>query len=314
MEKYMMSLAVLADLFIGDPKTKLHPVVLIGMLIGWLEKILLRQSDTPAQKKRKGMVLVCAVLMIIYSISVLIAVLLLSLGPWWFFGGSIFFLVFTIAPRSLAEAGIEIRECLQAGDMGKARTRVSWVVGRDTDRMDEAEVTRATVETIAENIVDGVISPLFYFFLGGFPMAMMYRAVNTMDSMIAYKNEKYIDFGYAAAKLDDVFNYIPARITALLLIASAAILRYDWKKSAEIVRRDADKHPSPNGGYPESAVAGALHIRLGGMNYYGGEEHFRAYMGDAQEVLAGKHIDQTIRLLYVATILFCVIGLVIELM
>lgn len=314
MEKYMMSLAVLADLFIGDPKTKLHPVVLIGMLIGWLEKILLRQSDTPAQKKRKGMVLVCAVLMIIYSISVLIAVLLLSLGPWWFFGGSIFFLVFTIAPRSLAEAGIEIRECLQAGDMGKARTRVSWVVGRDTDRMDEAEVTRATVETIAENIVDGVISPLFYFFLGGFPMAMMYRAVNTMDSMIAYKNEKYIDFGYAAAKLDDVFNYIPARITALLLIASAAILRYDWKKSAEIVRRDADKHPSPNGGYPESAVAGALHIRLGGMNYYGGEEHFRAYMGDVQEVLAGKHIDQTIRLLYVATILFCVIGLVIELM
>lgn len=314
MEKYMMSLAVLADLFIGDPKTKLHPVVLIGMLIGWLEKILLRQSDTPAQKKRKGMVLVCAVLMIIYSISVLIAVLLLSLGPWWFFGGSIFFLVFTIAPRSLAEAGIEIRECLQAGDMGKARTRVSWVVGRDTDRMDEAEVTRATVETIAENIVDGVISPLFYFFLGGFPMAMMYRAVNTMDSMIAYKNEKYIDFGYAAAKLDDVFNYIPARITALLLIASAALLRYDWKKSAEIVRRDADKHPSPNGGYPESAVAGALHIRLGGMNYYGGEEHFRAYMGDAQEVLAGKHIDQTIRLLYVATILFCVIGLVIELM
>lgn len=314
MEKYMMSLAVLADLFIGDPKTKLHPVVLIGMLIGWLEKILLRQSDTPAQKKRKGMVLVCAVLMIIYSISVLIAVLLLSLGPWWFFGGSIFFLVFTIAPRSLAEAGIEIRECLQAGDMEKARTRVSWVVGRDTDRMDEAEVTRATVETIAENIVDGVISPLFYFFLGGFPMAMMYRAVNTMDSMIAYKNEKYIDFGYAAAKLDDVFNYIPARITALLLIASAAILRYDWKKSAEIVRRDADKHPSPNGGYPESAVAGALHIRLGGMNYYGGEEHFRAYMGDAQEVLAGKHIDQTIRLLYVATILFCVIGLVIELM
>lgn len=314
MEKYMMSLAVLADLFIGDPKTKLHPVVLIGMLIGWLEKILLRQSDTPEQKKRKGMVLVCAVLMIIYSISVLIAVLLLSLGPWWFFGGSIFFLVFTIAPRSLAEAGIEIRECLQAGDMEKARTRVSWVVGRDTDRMDEAEVTRATVETIAENIVDGIISPLFYFFLGGFPMAMMYRAVNTMDSMIAYKNEKYIDFGYAAAKLDDVFNYIPARITALLLIVSAAILRYDWKKSAEIVRRDADKHPSPNGGYPESAVAGALHIRLGGMNYYGGEEHFRAYMGDAQEVLAGKHIDQTIRLLYVATILFCVIGLVIELM
>lgn len=313
MEKYMMSLAVLADLFIGDPKTKLHPVVLIGMLIGWLEKILLKQSDTPEQKKRKGMVLVCAVLMIIYSISVLIAVLLLSLGPWWFFGGSIFSLVFTIAPRSLAEAGIEIRECLQAGDMEKARTGVSWVVGRDTDRMDESEVTRATVETIAENIVDGVISPLFYFFLGGFPMAMMYRAVNTMDSMIAYKNEKYIDFGYAAAKLDDVFNYIPARITALLLIVSAAILRYDWKKSAEIVRRDADKHPSPNGGYPESAVAGALHIRLGGMNYYGGEEHFRAYMGDAQEVLAGKHIDQTIRMLYVATILFCVIGLVIEL-
>lgn len=313
MEKYMMILAVLADLFIGDPKTKLHPVALMGTFIGWLEKILLREGDTPTQKRRKGMVLVCAVLMIIYSLAVMLAVFLLSLGPWWFFGGSIFFLVFCIAPRSLAEAGIAIKGHLEAGNIEQARARVSWVVGRDTDRMDESEATRATVETIAENIVDGVISPLFYFFLGGFPLAMMYRAVNTMDSMIAYKNEKYIDFGYAAAKLDDVFNYIPARITAFLLIVSAFILRYDGRKAAEIVQRDADKHPSPNGGYPESAVAGALHIRLGGTNYYGGEEHFRAYMGDAQEKLCAKHIDQTIRLLYVTTILFCVIGLVFEL-
>lgn len=260
------------------------------------------------------MALVCSVLMIVYSLMVMVAILLLALGPWWFFGGSIFFLLFAIAPRSLAQAGIEIREALQAGDIETARKRVGWVVGRDTDKMDEGEVTRATVETIAENIVDGVISPLFYFLLGGFPLAMMYRAVNTMDSMIAYKNEKYMDFGYAAAKLDDVFNYIPARITALLLIASAMFLRYDWKKASEIVRRDADKHPSPNGGYPESSVAGALHIRLGGTNYYGGEEHFRAYMGDATESLGAKHIDQTIRLMYAATILFCLIGLLIEVM
>lgn len=314
MEKYMMTLTVLLDLFVGDPKTKYHPVVLIGMLIGRLEKRLLKESDTPLQKRRKGMALVCSVLMIVYSLMVMVAILLLSLGPWWFFGGSIFFLLFTIAPRSLAEAGIEIREALQAGDIETARKRVGWVVGRDTDKMNEGEVTRATVETIAENIVDGVISPLFYFVLGGFPLAMMYRAVNTMDSMIAYKNEKYIDFGYAAAKLDDVFNYIPARLTALLLFVSAMCLRYDWRKAVEIVRRDADKHPSPNGGYPESAVAGALHIRLGGVNYYGGEEHFRAYMGDATEQLCAKHIDQTIRLMYVATILFCLIGLLIEVM
>lgn len=314
MEKYMMTLAVLLDLFIGDPKTKLHPVVLMGTLIGLLEKKLLNENDTPAQKKKKGMVLVCAVLMIIYSLAVMLAIFLLALGPWWFFGGSIVLLVFTIAPRSLAEAGIEIRECLTAGNIEKARERVAWVVGRDTDKMDEGEVTRATVETIAENIVDGVISPLFYFFLGGFPLAMMYRAVNTMDAMIAYKNEKYIDFGYAAAKLDDVFNYIPARITAFLLFVSAMLLRYDWKKAIEMVRRDADKHPSPNGGYPESAVAGALHIRLGGMNYYGGKEQFRAYMGDAAEPLGASHIDRTIRLMYVATILFCLIGLIIEIM
>lgn len=312
MEKYMMVLAVFADLFIGDPRTKLHPVVLMGNFIAWMEKHLLKESDSPSQKRKKGVVLVCLVVSVIYTIAVAAAIGLLAMGPWWFFFGSILILVFMIAPRSLAEAGVEIKQYLADGDLVHARERVGWVVGRDTDKMDEQEVTRAAVETIAENIVDGVISPLFYFFLGGFPLAVMYRAVNTMDSMIAYENEKYIDFGYAAAKMDDVFNYIPARITALLLIIASFILRYDGKKAAEIVHRDADKHPSPNGGYPESAVAGALRIRLGGTNYYDGETHFREYMGDALEPIAPHHIDKTMRLLYVSTILFCLIGIGIE--
>ncbi len=312
MEKYMIVLAVLADLAIGDPRTKFHPVVLMGNFIAWFEKRLLKEGDSPAQKRKKGTMLVCLVLLSIYFSAVLVAILLLAMGPWWYFLGSILILTFMIAPRSLAEAGMEIKQHLTDGDLARARERVGYVVGRDTDEMNEQEITRATVETIAENIVDGVISPLFYFFLGGFPLTMMYRAVNTMDSMIAYKNEKYIDFGYAAAKLDDVFNYIPARITALLLIVASFILRYDGKKAMEIMRRDADKHPSPNGGYPESAVAGAIHVRLGGTNYYGGEEHFREYMGDPLEQLGADHIDKTIRLLYTATILFCMISIGIE--
>ena len=160
------------------------------------------------------------------------------------------------------------------------------------------------METIAENIVDGVISPLFFFFLGGVPLAVAYRAANTMDSMIGYKNEKYLFFGRAAARTDDAWNYIPARITGLLLVLAAWLLKYDWREAWRMMRRDAAKHPSPNGGFTEATVAGALGIRLGGLNYYFGRPSFRTYMGEPRQELSPRHISGAIRLMYAATILF----------
>ena len=215
-------------------------------------------------------------------------------------------LAFTISPKSLAKAGRGIYALLLTNELDKARKAVGWIVGRDTEELDESEVARATVETIAENTVDGVIAPLFFFVIGGVPLAFLYRAANTMDSMIGYKNEKYLYFGKAAAKLDDVLNYIPARITAVLFIVSAWLLGFDSRNAMRMMQRDAAKHPSPNGGYAEATVAGALHIRLGGINSYFGKKSFRAYMGEAIERTAPKHIMESIRMMYTATVLFLI--------
>jgi adenosylcobinamide-phosphate synthase len=218
-----------------------------------------------------------------------------------------FFLSFTISPKSLAAAGKELYDYLAADDLEQARYKVGWIVGRDTDKLTPGEVSRATIETIAENTVDGVIAPLFYFAIGGVPLAFLYRAVNTLDSMVGYKNDRYMYFGRVAARTDDVLGYIPARITGLLFVVSAFILGYDGKKAWQILRRDAAKHPSPNGGWAEATVAGALHIRLGGYNSYFGRVHFREYMGDPVEELGLDHIMKTIRLMYTDTILFLII-------
>ena len=187
------------------------------------------------------------------------------------------------------------------------------IVGRDTSVLDAAGVTRAAVETIAENTSDGVIAPMLYTAIGGPVLGFVYKAVNTMDSMLGYKNDKYLYFGRAAARLDDVLNYIPARITGILLVLAAGILRLDMKNAWRIMRRDAAQHPSPNGGFPEAATAGALGIRLGGMNSYFGKPHFRAYMGDPLETLAAPHITGAIRLMYTATVLFLLVAGVLSL-
>ncbi|MBR0260932.1 MAG: cobalamin biosynthesis protein CobD [Selenomonadaceae bacterium] len=179
-----------------------------------------------------------------------------------------FVLSFMISPRSLGDAAREIHFLLEQENLVRAREKVGWIVGRDTQNLNEAEVVRATVETVAENTVDGIISPLFYFALGGLPLAIAYRAINTMDSMLGYKNEKYFYFGRVAARFDDIANYIPAGLTALLFICAAMILNLDYKNAFEMAKRDAKKHPSPNGGWAEATVAGALKIQLGGTNYY----------------------------------------------
>ncbi|MBQ3433931.1 MAG: cobalamin biosynthesis protein CobD, partial [Selenomonadaceae bacterium] len=291
--------AFLIDALIGDPRSRLHPVVLIGNLISLLEKLLRRDLDSPTKKILKGGVLVSVVVTVALLVGLGIEVLMQdvpSLAAQIFIQALV--LSFMISPRSLGDAGREIYYLLEREDLARARQKVGWIVGRDTQNLNEAEVTRATVETVAENTVDGIISPLFYFAVGGLPLAIAYRAINTMDSMLGYKNDKYLYFGRVAARLDDVANFIPARLTGLLFICAAVVLNLDYKNALKMMRRDARKHPSPNGGWAEATVAGALRIRLGGMNYYFGKPHFRAYMGEPEENLEAVHILGAIRMMY----------------
>ena len=303
---WLYPMSLLFDTLIGDPRSRLHPVALLGSLIAWLEGLLLVTGDTAWRKRIKGAVLVTVVLATAYGVSwLLIRQLAVWFNPTAVLLMEAILLSFTISPRSLAQAGLQIRRGLLAGDVADAQRQVGMIVGRDTHNLDEREITRATVETMAENIVDGIISPLFYAWLGGVPLAVLYRAVNTMDSMIAYRNAKYGDFGMVAARVDDAFNYIPARITGLLVVIAAGLLGHDAVGAARAIWRDAAKHPSPNSGISEAGVAGALGIQLGGLNYYGGIASQRATMGTPHQQLRAAHIGQAAQLVYAVTLLFC---------
>lgn len=305
MSVFLTALAAFGlDCAVGDPRSKYHPVVLVGNAIAFLDKCLRDNAQSPLRQMRAGGVLVALVLCGVYVLAeaLLAAAAFVDERLTWLL--SALLLYATISPRSLAEAGLEIRSYLLGGNLAEARRKVGWIVGRDTDQLSVPEITRATVETIAENIVDGVVSPLFFFCLGGAPLAVLYRAVNTMDSMLGYKNDKYLYFGRVAARTDDVCNYVPARLTALLLIVAAFLLRFDWRGALRMIRRDAAKHPSPNSGFTEAGVAGALGVQLGGLNYYFGQPSLRARMGDATRALEPEDIARAVWLMYGATGLF----------
>lgn len=301
-------LSFIFDCVVGDPRSNLHPVVLIGRLISGMEKLLYRESDSPARKMAAGGLMVVCVLLFTFNLTDgIIKLVALADNKYLSLFFEAFLLSFTISPNSLAAAGRELYEFLAAGDLEQARYKVGWIVGRDTDSLTSSEVSRATIETIAENTVDGIIAPLFFYAIGGVPLAFLYRAANTMDSMVGYKNQRYLYYGRVAARLDDVLSYIPARITGVLFVVSSYILGFDGGNAWRMLWRDASKHPSPNGGWAEAPAAGALHIRLGGYNSYFGVISFRAYMGEPIEEIAPKHIMQCIRLMFTATILFLAI-------
>ena len=307
LEASLPAAALLFDRLIGDPRSPYHPVVLVGNCISIVEKALRRPDQSRLGQNMAGAILVIVVLAFTYGTVWLLDAVLASIHPWIAWLGQAVILSFAITPRSLAEAGNEIRQYLLAGDLAQARYKVGWIVGRDTAELDESEITRATVETVAENIVDGIISPLFYFAIGGAPLAFLYRAVNTLDSMLGYKNEKYLHFGMVAARVDDVFNYLPARLTGLMIVVCAFLMGRNAKGAAQMIVRDAAKHPSPNSGIAEAGVAGALGVRLGGVNYYGGVKSCRAYMGDANAALSAVHIGQTITVMYAVTLMWTVV-------
>lgn len=296
--------AVLADALWGDPRSRWHPVALIGRWIAWWERRLLVPTASPRVKQAAGAVLALVVVGSVYAAAWVIHLALQRWGPWLAMAVEAALLSFTIAPRALAAAGREIAALLRQGDLAAARRQVGLIVGRDTQALDAAEIARATIETVAENINDGIIAPLFYALLGGLPLAFAYRAVNTLDSMVGYRSDKYRDFGKASARLDDAANFVPARLTGLLLLPAALILGWNVRRAWRAMRRDARKHPSPNSGIAEAAVAGALGIRLGGLNYYGGVASFRAYMGEATRPLAVEDIEQVCRLVYAVVALF----------
>jgi adenosylcobinamide-phosphate synthase len=304
---WVYPLALLFDMVVGDPRSSLHPVALIGQMIAWFERRLWVLGDSPALKKIKGALLVFLVLAISYgAVYELMRIVNNTLPPVAVVLIEALLLSFTISPGSLTGAGREIQEQLLNENLTEARWLVSQIVGRDTQALGEREITRATVETMAENIVDGIISPLFFAWIGGAPLAYLYRAVNTMDSMLGYRNERYGDFGMAAARTDDVFNYIPARITGMLIVLAALLLRFDPMGAARAIWRDAARHPSPNSGFSEAGVAGALGVQLGGLNYYGGIPSCRATMGEPLQELQAVHISKTASLVYMVTLLFSV--------
>lgn len=305
-------LAFLMDSIFGDPRSSLHPVVLIGRLISFFENLLYPKLGCSHQSLFvRGTFVVIFVIFVTGAVAFALTEMAKACGIWAYALVSALILYFTITPKALARDGLEIYRLLREGNIEKARYRLSWIVGRDTGNLEEPDIARGAVETIAENTTDGILSPLFYFLLLGPVGAACYRAANTMDSMLGYKNERYLYFGRAAARLDDVLNYIPARITFLLFVISSFFLGLDAKNAWQIGLRDAKKHPSPNGGYAEGPTAGALHVRLGGWNYYEGKPEFREYMGDPDRPLEGADILRSLKLMYAATILFigCMTGL-----
>lgn len=295
-------IAYILDRLIGDPKAIPHPVVIIGNGISKLEAMIRKCNFN--NLKVAGLLFPLLIVGGTYLIVSLLLELSKLVHPFLFLFVQIILISSTIATKGLADAGLGIYHLLVKKDMEQARFSLSMIVGRDTENLDESEITRGTVETVAENIVDAIISPLFFALIGGAPLAMAYRATNTLDSMIGYKNEKYKDLGWASARLDDILNFIPARITGLLLIVASLLLRLDAKKALKIMMRDAKLHPSPNSGIPESAVAGALHIQLGGTNYYKGVASHRAVMGDKYRSLQADDILKTVRMMKVSVNVF----------
>jgi len=307
---YIFVTAFLLDLAMGDPRFITHPVVLIGKVIEKGEQVLRKITTGPGSEKIAGAVLTVFVILTTYLAVFMFLKLIYSINLWLGVIVNVWVLSMTLAAKGLAAAAKKIQGFLNKAELSKARKAVSMVVGRDTDNLSAQEIIRATIETVAENLVDGIIAPLFYALIGGAPLAMAYKAVNTLDSMIGYKNSRYLNFGWFAAKLDDLANYLPARIVIPLLLAAASLLKLDTRSALAALKRDASKHPSPNGGIPESLVAGALGIQLGGLNYYFGKPSPRAVMGDRKRDMKISDIAATNNLMLLTSSLALVVGAV----
>lgn len=328
-----LSVGLVLDLLLGDPYCLPHPVRWIGALITWMEKRLWRVGDSAARKRHKGVLL--AALMLMVSGGATFIGLYIAYHVYRAAGIALESILCyqMLSMRCLKAESMKVCHALWVDDVERARSAVSMIVGRDTQRLDAAGIMRAAVETVAENTSDGVIAPMFYLALGGATFGVLYKTINTMDSMIGYKNERYVDFGRCAAKLDDAANYVPSRLAAVLMIVGTVLCKlivhikycadnrvveqnielcklktiYDAKNAWRIYRRDRLQHASPNSAQTEAVCAGALGIRLAGEAWYFGMKVDKPYIGDDLRPIEAEDIRRVNCLLYAASLLMWVV-------
>ena len=301
------------DTLFGDPPWLPHPVVLMGKAISALEKRLrARMPQTPQGELLGGAVVAFTLPVGTFLLTSLVCLGAAKLSPWLGLAVQMFWCGQALAAKGLAQESTNVYRALIKPDLPAARKAVSRIVGRDTQNLTLEGVTKAAVETVAENASDGVIAPLLYMLLGGAPLALTYKAINTMDSMLGYKNEKYLYFGRAAAKLDDAANYFPSRLAGLLWCAAAALTGNSPKGAWRIWRRDRRSHASPNSAQTESACAGALGVQLAGPAYYFGEYYANPTIGDPLRPIEPEDIRRANRMMYAESVLALAVGLAVR--
>ena len=301
------------DLLFGDPKWMYNPVIFIGKTISFLEKNIRKiLPKTPAGELAGGVALVLITLIVSGGIPCIILYAAGLIHPVIQWAAGAFMCYQLLAVKCLRDESMKVYDALKRGTIEDGRHAVSMIVGRDTQALDEKGVVKAAVETVAENFSDGVLAPMLYMLIGGPVLMFIYKGINTMDSMVGYKNEKYQYFGSAAAKFDDVVNYIPARLSAWLMILASAITHMDWKNAKKIFLRDRYNHKSPNSAQTESVMAGALDVQLAGDAWYFGKLCKKPTIGDAIREIEPEDIRRSHTLLYMTAVLALVVFEVVK--
>ena len=292
------------DLLLGDPQTAWHPICLIGYLIAFLEKVT-RKLFPKTKRGERAAGTLCALLVVTISTAIPAAILYLFYSASFWVGVLVesVFCYFALAAKTLKKESMNVGHALETEGLEAGRKAVGRIVGRDTQNLTKSGVIKAAVETVAENYADGVAAPLLFLILAGGAGGFFYKSINTMDSMLGYKNEKYMNFGWFPAHLDDIANFIPARLAALFLILSAPLCGCDGKMAWKIFRRDRYRHASPNSAQTEAAAAGALHVRLAGDAWYFGELHKKPFIGDNIRPIEVSDIAKINRMMYTAATL-----------
>lgn len=300
---FILISAYVLDLIFGDPYSFPHPVKFIGNMIARLEKFFF---STSINKLLSGLITFLIVVVTTYFATFLLINISYSLNSYLGIAVEILLTYTVLSAKCLEVEAVKVQRQVRAKDLENSRKSLSYIVGRDTKELDFAQIIKAVIETVAENTVDGVISPIFYLCLGGVPLAMAFKAISTLDSMIGYRNEKYEEFGKVSARADDVANFIPARLSIIFFTISAFLLRLDYKNAFLICMRDRKNHLSPNCAYSESLTAGALGIQLGGSHYYGGRLVEKQKIGDDLRKADVDDITKTVNMLRIVTFL-CVL-------
>lgn len=307
---YIIFGAFILDQILGDPESMPHPVRWMGRSINALEP---RFRKVNLNLKTSGAILSISIVLMTWCLTSILVLSAQIIHPVLRTCIEILIIYYCISIRSLDESAMKVYEFLKHGRLSDAKKKLAFIVGRDVEKLSEQGVAMASVETVAENLVDGVISPLFFAAIGGAPLAMAYKMVNTLDSMIGYKNEKYEQFGKAAARTDDFANFIPARLSVPIIALAVQILSGKGGRAFKTAIKEGSNHASPNAGYPEAAFAGGLGIKIGGPNYYGGRLVPKPYIGGKLETAEMEHIKQACDIMMLSSLLyvFILIGIVV---